>query len=127
MVDPITLDSDDTRLALELLIAAVRKEAGPGGGIEARLAVSMLEDLMEEPTEEAFTLASKAFSAIDGRTRRRIATSARVSAESFLAAVPKAGQPVEVARRTAVAKQATGFLQALNSGSRPRPGPKGGR
>lgn len=123
--DDPALDSEATRAALELLVEAVAREIKPGV-FETKLAASTLRDLLEEPSPRSYSLAVRAFNAIDRDTRRRIQDNAQSAAMVYRT---RGGETVSVVeprpspRQRTGAHQASGFLQALNFGGGRAPEP----
>ena len=115
------LDEDEARKALELLVDAVAREVKPGV-LELRLAVSTLRDLLDDPTPQAFALATRAFNAIDTETRRRIRSHAERAAVVYCTNTGRQVTVMEALAPPHDRPQASGFLQALNTG-RCKPAP----
>ena len=116
MAGEFSMNDEQTRRAIELLVDAVAKEIRPGV-LELKLAASTLRDLLEDPTPQSYSIAIRAFNAIDGNTRMRIQKNAQSAAMVYCT---KSGRKVSV-HETPAARQtprpATGLLGALNFGS----------
>ena len=113
------IDDDGMKRAVRLLVDAVTREFRPGGHY-LKLAASTLRDLLDTPTPQSFSLAAKAFNAIDSETRRRIRANAEDAATIFCTRTGKMVVPKPLAPATplpdAYRELATGLLKALNVG-----------
>ena len=116
MADEFHIDNEQTRRAIELLVDAVAKEIKPGV-LELKLAASTLRDLLDDPTPQSYSLALRAFNAIDGDTRKRIQQNAQSAATVYCT---KTGRKISVleplTKPRQAGRQATGLLGALNFG-----------
>ena len=116
MADEFHIDNKQTRRAIELLVDAVAKEIKPGV-LELKLAASTLRDLLDDPTPQSYSLAIRAFNAIDGDTRMRIQKNAQSAATVYCT---KTGRKISIlepqAKQRQSPRQATGLLGALNFG-----------
>jgi hypothetical protein len=115
------LDDEEEKAAVRCLLDAIVEEIKPGV-LELRLAANTLREFLADPNDANFSLATRAFDAINAETRRRISWSATSNAQSYIQknrgqagpAEPELS-PLRLARMSNA--QATGLLQALNRGS----------
>ncbi len=116
MADEFLIDNEQTRRAIEMLVDAVAKEIKPGV-LELKLAASTLRDLLDDPSPQSYSLALRAFNAIDGDTRKRIQQNAQSAATVYCT---KTGRKISIleapAKPRQAGRQATGLLGALNFG-----------
>ncbi|MEI6559402.1 MAG: hypothetical protein WCO00_13435 [Rhodospirillaceae bacterium] len=109
------MDDEQTRRAIELLVDAVAKEIKPGV-FELKLAASTLRDLLDDPTPQSFSLAIRAFNAIDGEVRKRIQQNAQSAAMVYCTKTGRKISILEPVGGRQGKRQATGLLGALNFG-----------
>ena len=115
VADEFHIDNEQTRKAIELLVDAVAKEIKPGV-LELKLAASTLRDLLDDPSPQSYSLAIRAFNAIDGDTRKRIQQNAQSAATIYCTKTGRKISILEPPAKRQGAKQATGLLGALNFG-----------
>ncbi len=115
MADEFHIVNEQTRRAIELLVDAVAKEVKPGV-LELKLAARTLRDLLDDPTPQSYSLAIRAFNAIDGDTRKRIQKNAQSAATVYCTKTGRKISILEDPTKRQGTRQATGLLGALNFG-----------